>query len=151
MRILMVISIFFVASIACAEQQASSKSVDDYKAQASAIAGSTDVAAAMQLIDDDTVVFVDVREAGEIARSGKISGAVHIPRGVLEFQIDPASSMHNDVFSSGKKIIFYCATGGRSLLAAGVAAEMGVSNPVFLEGGFKAWAKAGGAIDRESE
>ena len=151
MRNILVISIVCVALVACSHQETKSKSVDDYKAAALAVAGSTDVATAMKIIGDDDVVFVDVREAAEIAKNGKISGAVHIPRGVLEFRIDPTSSMHNDVFSSGKKIIFYCASGGRSMLAAGVAAEMGLPNPVFLEGGFKAWEKAGGAIDHESE
>ena len=151
MRNILVISIVCVAFIACSNQETRSKSVDDYKAAALAVAGSTDVATAMKIIGDDDVVFVDVREAAEIAKNGKITGAVHVPRGVLEFRIDPASSMHNDVFSSGKKIIFYCASGGRSMLAAGVAAEMGLPNPVFLEGGFKAWAAADGTIDRESE
>ena len=149
MRNILVISIVCVALIACSHQETRSKSVDDYKAAALAVAGSTDVATAMKIIGDDDVVFVDVREAAEISSNGKITGAVHIPRGVLEFRIDPASSMHNDVFSSGKKIIFYCASGGRSMLAAGVAAEMGLSDPVFLEGGFKAWEKAGGAIDHQ--
>jgi len=147
MRSILVISIVCVALIACSHQETQTKSVDDYKAAALAVAGSTDVATAMKIIGDDDVVFVDVREAAEISRNGKITGAVHIPRGVLEFQIDPASSMHNDVFSSGKKIIFYCASGGRSMLAAGVAAEMGLSEPVYLEGGFKAWEKAGGKIE----
>jgi rhodanese-related sulfurtransferase len=149
MRIIVLISLLCVALAANSEQETPAKSVDDYKAEALAIAGSTDVTAAMRLIGDETVVFVDVREAGEIAASGKIRGAVHIPRGVLEFNIDPASSMHNDIFSSGKKIIFYCASGGRSMLAAGVAAEMGVPDPVFLEGGFNAWSKADGEISRE--
>jgi rhodanese-related sulfurtransferase len=151
MRNILVISIVCVALIACSHQETRSKSVDDYKAAALAVAGSTDVATAIKIIGDDDVVFVDVREAAEITRNGKIAGAVHVPRGVLEFQIDPASSMHNDVFSSGKKIIFYCVSGGRSMLVAGVAAEMGLSEPVFLEGGFKAWAAADVAIDRESK
>jgi rhodanese-related sulfurtransferase len=98
----------------------------------------------MELVGDDSVIFVDVREGEEIARLGKIEGAVHVPRGVLEFYIDPNSSLHMELFSSGKKLIFYCETGGRSLLAAKVAMDMGVTDAVHLEGGYKAWVEAGG-------
>lgn len=151
MRSLIVFIIVCAALPGCSKQDDSLKSVDDYKAEANALVGSTDVATATDFVGDDSVVFIDVREADEILRNGKIEGAVHVPRGVLEFYIDPASSLHNDVFSSGKKVIFYCATGGRSLLAAGVAVEMGLKDTVYLEGGFKAWAEAEGAIALESE
>lgn len=118
------------------------KSVDDLKAEAAAVVNAVSVGDAKQWIGDESAVFVDVREADEIAKSGKIEGAVHVPRGVLEFYIDPKSPMHMEQFSSGKKIVFYCATGGRSLLAAKVAKDMGVQDPVYLEGGFKAWSAA---------
>ena len=118
------------------------KSVDDLKAEAAAVVEAISVDASRRLLGSDTVVFVDVRESDEIERSGQIEGAVHVPRGVLEFYIDSKSSMHMDIFSSGKKIIFYCATGGRSLLAAKVARDMGVKDPVYLDGGFKAWSEA---------
>ena len=99
----------------------------------------------LELVSDDSVIFVDVREGEEIARLGKIEGAVHVPRGVLEFYIDPYSSLHMELFSSGKKLIFYCETGGRSSLAAKLAMDMGVPDAVHLEGGFKAWEETGGA------
>lgn len=115
------------------------KSVDDYKAEAEAAVSSIDVVDAKKMIGDDSVVFIDVREGDELDRLGEIKGSVHVPRGVLEFYIDPKSSMHMDVFSSDKQLVFYCATGGRSLLAAKVAKDMGVRDPLYLEGGYKAW------------
>ena len=123
------------------------KSVADYKAEALAVVQTYNVKESKELVGDDSVVFVDVREADELAKQGRIEGAVHIPRGVLEFHIDPGSSMHKDIFSSGKKIIFYCATGGRSVLAAKLAMDMGVTDAVHLDGGFKAWIEADGATE----
>jgi rhodanese-related sulfurtransferase len=125
-------------------QVASAKSVSDFKAEALAAVDAYDVRESKSLVNDDSVVFVDVREGDELAEHGMIEGAVHVPRGVLEFYIDPKSSLHMDIFSSGKKLISYCATGGRSLLAAKLAMEMGVPDPVYLEGGFKAWVEANG-------
>jgi len=129
----------------CTEPDQTVKGVDDYKAEAVAVVVAYDVPNSMELVGDDSVVFVDVREGDELAEHGKIQGAVHVPRGVLEFYIDPKSSYHMDIFSSGKKLIFYCETGGRSLLAAKLALDMGVEDAVYLDGGFKAWAEADGA------
>ncbi len=128
----------------CTEQDRTVKGVDDYKAEAAAAVVAYDVSMSKELVGDDSVVFVDVREGEEIARHGKIEGAVHVPRGVLEFYIDPQSSLHMELFSSGKKLIFYCETGGRSLLAAKLAMDMGVTDAVHLEGGFRAWVEADG-------
>lgn len=136
---ILVLALVLVGSVSFAQ---GIKSVDDFKAEAAAAVHAISVQDSKQLLGDDSVVFVDVREGDEIARLGKIEGAVHVPRGVLEFYIDPKSSMHMDIFSSGKKIVFYCATGGRSLLAAKVAKDMGVKDPVYLEGGFMAWSEA---------
>lgn len=132
---------------ACTATDTSLKSVADYRAEATAVVTAIDAENSLQLVNDDSVVFVDVREAGELADKGKIEGAVHIPRGVLEFYIDPASGMHNEIFSSDKKIVFYCASGGRSVLAAKLAMDMGVKDAAHLDGGFAAWAGAGGAIE----
>lgn len=129
-----------LAGVTCEAQ--TFKSLDDYKAEAAAAVSAISVVDAQRLFDDDSVVFVDVREQDEIDRLGKIEESVHVPRGVLEFYIDPESSMHMGLFSSGKRIVFYCATGGRSLLAAKVAKDMGVREPLYLTGGFNAWADA---------
>lgn len=137
--------LFFLGSVCQAQ---AFKSVQDYKAEAEAAVDVISVDDARALIGGDSVVFVDVREADEIAGLGKIEVAVHVPRGVLEFYIDPKSSMHMGEFSSGKKVVFYCATGGRSLLAAKVAKDMGVADPVYLEGGYKAWAETDDEADQ---
>ncbi len=90
-------------------------------------------------------MFVDVRETREVEQ-GKVPGAVHVPRGLLEFMADPASPMHNPALSSGKRLVVYCATGGRSALAAKTLQDMGIANPVNMLGGFAAWRTAGGDI-----
>ncbi len=133
--------------LACGEQVPSFRTVADYKAEALASVVTYAVTDTLDFVGNDSVVFVDVREADEIVRNGKIPGSVHVPRGVLEFYIDPSSSLHKDVFSSGKKIFFYCATGGRSVLATKVATDMGLPDAVHLNGGFRAWTDAGGPID----
>ena len=81
-------------------------------------------------------------------RDGKIPGAVHVNRGMLEFTLDPALRYHNPVFSSGKKVLFYCASGGRSALAADTAQNIGLSQVSHLAGGFKGWREANGPVER---
>lgn len=121
--------------------------VDDYKAEAARTVDAISVENALRLVDDDSVVFVDVREGDELDRLGRVKGSTHVPRGILEFQIDPGSSIHQAFFASDKKIVFYCATGGRSMLAAKLAHDMGVTDPVYLEGGFSAWSSAEGPTE----
>lgn len=128
---------------AFADSENAPKSVADFKAEAMAAVAAIDVKTARRFLDDKDVVFIDVREGDEVQLHGKIPGSIHLPRGVLEFYIDPASSMHESKFSSGKKVVFYCETGGRSLLAAKLAQDMGVADSVYLEGGFRAWDAAG--------
>ncbi|NOX70595.1 MAG: rhodanese-like domain-containing protein [Gammaproteobacteria bacterium] len=147
MRILTFVFVALTALSACAVQNNSIKSVDDLEAEAIATITSYNAASAIRLLGDDSVVFVDVREPGELAANGRIPGSVHIPRGVLEYSIDPNHPRHNKIFSSGKTVVFYCAGGGRSVLATRLAQDMGVTKPVNLEGGFSAWSKAGGTID----
>lgn len=96
------------------------------------------------------VVLVDIRDIRELQRDGRIPGALHAPRGMLEFWIDPASPYHKETFAEDKPYIFMCAGGMRSLLATQTAQNMGMK-PVFnLTGGFKAWKEAGGAVDEGS-
>jgi len=147
MRTLTFVLVAFAVVSGCDGQSNSVKSVDDLETEAVAAITSYDAARAMSLLGDDSVVFVDVREAGELVANGKIPGSVHVPRGVLEYSIDPNHPRHNKIFSSDKTVVFYCAGGGRSILATKLAKDMGVSNPVNLEGGFSAWSKAGGTID----
>lgn len=123
------------------------KSLADYRAEAEAAVDGIDVKESMRLEENDEVVFVDIRDSAEVEKSGKIAGADHVPRGMLEFFIDPKSPMHNKLFQTDKKIVFYCATGGRSLFAAKLAQDMGIKDATYLEGGFRAWSKADGATE----
>jgi rhodanese-related sulfurtransferase len=99
---------------------------------------------ALGLLDDAGTQFVDLRDSAEIARDGKIPGALHVSRGMLEFALDPATPYHQPALASGKRILFYCASGGRSALAADTARAMGLVHVAHLAGGFKAWKAAGG-------
>lgn len=89
------------------------------------------------------VVFVDIRDPREITRDGKIPGAFPATRGMLEFWVDPDSPYHKPVFASGKRFVFYCASGWRSALATDTVQGMGLEPVCHLEGGFKAWKDAG--------
>ena len=95
------------------------------------------------LLSDESVVFVDVRDAPELELEGKIPGALHASRGMLEFLVDPESPFHIPLFASGKKFLFYCASGGRSALAAQRMQEMGLGAVASIVGGLKAWREAG--------
>ena len=94
----------------------------------------------------DTLV-VDVRDAPELEKSGKVAGAVHHSRGMLEFRADPASPYYDNNFSGDKTVIVYCASGGRSALAGKVLKDMGYSQ-VYNMGAFKDWAESGGAVEK---
>lgn len=100
----------------------------------------TDAAA---LLGDDSVVFVDIREPAELENEGRIAGAKNMPRGVLEFWIDPESPYHKPVFASGKTFVFFCAAGWRSALTTKMAQDMGLAPVKHIDGGFAAWKEAG--------
>ena len=95
----------------------------------------------------DEVTFIDLRDPRELEREGKIPGAVHCPRGMLEFWIDPESPYHKPVFAQDKKFVFFCAGGLRSALAAQTAQMMGLKPVAHIEGGFGAWKKHGGPVE----
>ena len=102
---------------------------------------------ARQKLDDDDVVFVDVREGPELHETGTLPGALHASRGMLEFYVDPESPYHKEVFDTDKEFVFYCKSGGRSALAAQRAQEMGVARVASLSGGMLAWSEAGGPTE----
>lgn len=104
-------------------------------------------AGAIALQGRDDVVLVDLRDPRELDREGRIPGAMHCPRGMLEFWIDPESPYHKPFFAQDKKFVFFCAGGWRSALSAATAQEMGLKPVAHIEGGFSAWKKAGGPID----
>ena len=100
------------------------------------------VQTAEQLLADPEVVFVDIRDVRELEREGMIPNALHAPRGMLEFWVDPDSPYFKPVFGEGKKLILYCASAWRSALATQTLQRMGVPNVCHLEGGFSTWKKA---------
>ncbi len=105
------------------------------------------VSEAQGKLGDPDVVFVDIRETGELEREGAIPGAFHAARGMLEFWVDPESPYHKEVFSSGKQLVLYCQSAWRSSLATATLLDMGLTSVSHIEGGFAAWKKAGGAIE----
>ena len=102
---------------------------------------------AKELVGDNSVLFVDVRDIREVSKTGRVSGARHVPRGMLEMWIDPDTPYHRAFFAESKKFIFYCAGAWRSALAAKTAQDMGLSPVAHLQGGLSAWVEAGGPID----
>jgi rhodanese-related sulfurtransferase len=103
-------------------------------------------AQAREMIAKGNTLVVDVREATEVEASGKVAGAVHHSRGLLEFRADPESPYHDKNFARDKTIILYCASGGRAALSGKVLKDMGYGQ-VYNMGGFKDWAEGGGAVE----
>jgi rhodanese-related sulfurtransferase len=102
---------------------------------------------AVTLAGRDDTVLVDIRDIRELERDGRIPGAFHCPRGMLEFWIDPQSPYHKPVVAQDKKYVFFCAGGLRSALAAQTAQHMGLKPVAHIRGGFGAWKKAGGPVE----
>ncbi len=106
---------------------------------------------AMKLHGSDAVTFVDVRDIRELQREGRMPGAFHCPRGLLEFWIDPQSPYHKPQFAADTKFVFFCAGGWRSALAAQTAHRMGLAPVAHIRGGFGAWKKASGPIEAPAD
>lgn len=103
-------------------------------------------------LEQDQVLLIDLREPSEQALHGAIPGALSAPRGMLEFWADPTSPYHRPEFDPQRRIILYCASGGRSALAADTLQQMGFTNIAHLSGGLKAWAEDGRQLtQREAE
>jgi rhodanese-related sulfurtransferase len=102
---------------------------------------------AREIIAKGNALVVDVRDGPEVQASGKVAGAVHVSRGMLEFRADPDLPSHDKNFSKDKDIIVYCASGGRSALAGKMLKDLGYER-VYNLGGFKDWADAGGAVEK---
>ena len=115
--------------------------------EASAKIKTLPIADAVALHGREDVVFVDLRDPRELDREGRIPGAVHCPRGMLEFWIDPESPYHKPVFAQDKTFVFFCAAGWRSALSAATAQDMGLRPVAHVEGGFTAWKNAGAPVE----
>ncbi len=109
------------------------------------------VADAIPLAGRDDIVLVDIRDIRELKRDGRVPGAFHCPRGMLEFWIDPASPYFKPVFGQDKKFIFFCAGGQRSALAAQTAQNMGLTPVAHIREGFRGWKEAGGAVEMDAK
>jgi len=114
----------------------------DLLAEANAVVESVSVKDLPYHLEDEDVVLVDVRESDERERHGEISGSVHVPRGLLEFQADPESPIHNSALNPERRLIVYCGTGGRSALAAKTLLDMGFAEVATLAGGYASWCTA---------
>ena len=104
-------------------------------------------AQAQEMIAKGNTLVVDVRDGTEVAASGKVAGAVHVSRGLLEFKADPESATHAKNFARDKTVILYCGSGGRAALGGKLLKDFGYDK-VYNLGGFKDWVEAGGKVDK---
>jgi rhodanese-related sulfurtransferase len=123
------------------------KKATELVAEANVAVDKLSVEEAKKLVGPGDVQFVDVRDSSELASHGRIPGAVHATRGMLEFYADPSSPVHKPELAAGKRLILYCGSGGRSALAAKTLKDMGLENVTNLIGGFTAWSQTGGPIE----
>ena len=114
---------------------------------ANAVVPKVTPAQAREMMAKGNTLLVDVRDAPELEKSGKVAGAVHHSRGMLEFRADPESPYYDKSFARDKTIIIYCASGGRSALAGKVLKDMGYGQ-VYNMGAFKDWTDSGGAVEK---
>jgi rhodanese-related sulfurtransferase len=120
------------AAVAAAKQQIENLSIDELKAE---------------MARDPDLLLVDIRELQERVDLGTLPGAQHAPRGMLEFWADPKSPYYRDYFTEGRRMVLFCAGGGRSALAAVALKEMGFTDVAHLEVGFNGWQKAGEPVE----
>lgn len=102
---------------------------------------------AAAVLEDSGVLLVDLREPDERVEHGVIAGGVHAPRGMLEFYADPTSAYFHPEFDPARRIILYCASGGRAALAAETLTRLGYTRVTYLKGGLQAWAETGYGVD----
>ena len=107
-------------------------------------------AQAREMMAKGNTLVVDVRDAPEVEKTGKVAGAVHVSRGMLEFRADPETPYHDKNFTKDKAVILYCASGGRAALAGKVLKDMGYAQ-VYNLGAFKDWVESGGPVDKPIE
>lgn len=124
------------------------KSAKDLVTQANREVETLSAEEALRRLGQPDTILVDVREREELSKTGKIAGAVHVPRGFLEFQADSASPTHNAELVGSKRLVLYCASGNRSALAAKTLKDMGLGPVAHVAGGFAALEKAGGPVER---
>ena len=124
-----------------------SRSIMEAVAEAKKMVPSISPEKLKNIMGKDNVLIVDVRDAPELADTGKVRGALNVSRGMLEFRADGSTPFHNKAFSKDKTVVLYCASGGRSALAGRALLELGYQNVLNL-GAFQNWVNAGGAIEK---
>jgi rhodanese-related sulfurtransferase len=122
------------------------KGIKKLTQEARLVVDDINIVEAKSMLNDKNYVFVDVRETSEQTKHGVIPNAFSCPRGMLEFLIDPDCPAHNEFFNQNTTYVFYCAHGLRSLYAAQLASEMGLSPVKNLAGGFAAWKESAAEI-----
>jgi rhodanese-related sulfurtransferase len=132
-----------------AEESPMATSVKQMLEAANAAVPRVSPAQAKEMIAKGNVLVVDLRDGPEVQASGKVAGAVHVSRGMLEFRADPEVPSHDKNFSKDKTVLVYCASGGRSALGGKTLKDMGYTQ-VYNLGGFKDWVDSGGAVDKPS-
>jgi rhodanese-related sulfurtransferase len=100
----------------------------------------------VKVVLDDNTILIDIRDIRELWREGTIKNAKHIPRGMLEFWLDPSSDYYKEEFSVNKKKILFCAQGMRSALATKTLKDMGFTNIAHVKGGFESLKNKGFSI-----
>jgi rhodanese-related sulfurtransferase len=113
---------------------------------ANAVVPKITVEEARALVAQGNAVIVDVRDSAEVQQTGMAKGALHIPRGSLEFRADAITSYHDPNLKPDKTVILYCAAGSRAALAGKALKDMGYKDVRNL-GGFKDWAEQGGDVE----
>ncbi|NOH63077.1 rhodanese-like domain-containing protein [Vibrio sp. RE88] len=127
--------------------QTISKGISQLRQEADNVIETIQAEEAEELLRAQKAILIDVRDQDERERNGVIPHSVHIPRGMLEFKIDPSTPVSSRVFSEYEHFIFYCATGWRSAFAAKTAHDMGISHTYNLKGGIARWKEEGHQIE----
>ena len=125
------------------------KSVADMVKEARSRIKEVETADAINMVGDETVVIVDIRDVRERQKLGFIPGSFHCPRGMAEFWVDPKSPYFKDIFAEDKKFLFHCASGWRSALTVATLQDMGFEKASHLKDGFSSWEKSGGPVERK--
>ncbi len=123
----------------------------DLVARAKAEITTLSVEEAQAEVEAGRAVLVDIRDIRELDRDGRIPGAVHAPRGMLEFWVDPASPYHKEVFATDRRLVLFCAAASRSALAAKTLRDMGLENVAEMDEGFGGWSKRDLPVERKAE
>ena len=123
------------------------KTAKDYLDEANKVVNKIDVNEAIEKHKNDSAIFIDVRDSSDIAKTGSISGALKIQRGLIEFVADEATALYNDTLKKDSEIILVCGAGGQAALTGKTLIDMGYTN-VSNVGAIGDWEKNGGPMTK---